>query len=77
VVLGCNGWVWVGAPPPAALKGEDLDEEEEERVRQEAAMAIVSKAMREKICRVAHMNPAPWRTMGSRRACFHPASVQP
>ena len=72
VLLGCNGFVWVGARSAATGEGGEKDDDDgSERIRKKARV-VVSRERRERVCRVANAV----RVLSALFLAIHPPAIE-
>lgn len=79
VLLGCNGFVWVGARSAATGEGGDDDEsnanardEDDVKKKRFVVKRVVSRAQRERVCRVANAV----RVLSALFLAIHPPAIE-
>lgn len=73
VLLGCNGFVWVGARSAAtAATGELPDEERAAKEKNANEKTTISRALRERVCRVANAV----RVLSALFLAIHPPAIE-
>lgn len=76
VLLGCNGFVWVGARSAATgeLNDDELNARDEDDVKKktERVQRVVSRAQRERVCRVANAV----RVLSALFLAIHPPAIE-
>ena len=75
VLLGCNGFVWVGARSAATGEGElpELPERTEgKNANEKTTRLVVSRARRERVCRVANAV----RVLSALFLAIHPPAIE-
>jgi len=72
VLLGCNGFVWVGARSAATGEGELPDEERAAKEKNANEKTTISRARRERVCRVANAV----RVLSALFLAIHPPAIE-
>jgi len=72
VLLGCNGFVWVGARSAATGEGELPDEERTAKEKNANEKTTISRARRERVCRVANAV----RVLSALFLAIHPPAIE-
>jgi exosome complex component RRP4 len=76
VLLGCNGFVWVGARSAATgeLNDDELNARDEDDVKKKTkrVQRVVSRAQRERVCRVANAV----RVLSALFLAIHPPAIE-